>query len=39
MKIEKLVANLDDKKLCYRHKKFETSIKLRISFEKTPCSD
>ena len=35
-KVEKLVANLHDKeKYCYIHKKFKTSIKSWISFEKS----
>ena len=32
--IEKLVAKLHDKKICYTHKQFETNIKSRISIEK-----
>ena len=32
--VEKLVANLHDKTECYTHKKFKTSIKSWISFEK-----
>ena len=35
-KVEKLVANLQDKKECYRHKKLKTSIKSKISLEKSP---
>ena len=35
-KVEKLVANLhDQEKYCYIHKKFKTSIKSWISFEKS----
>ena len=38
-KVEKLVANLHDKnELCYSQKKFETSIKSWISFEKNSQS-
>ena len=34
-KVEKLAANFDDKNECYSHKKFKTSIKSWISFEKS----
>ena len=33
-KVKTLVANLQDKKGCYKYKKSKTSIKSRISFEK-----
>ena len=33
-KVEKFVANLHDKTKCYTHKKFETSIKTLINFDK-----
>ena len=35
--VEKLVANLSDKKECYTHKKFKT-IKSQISIEKSAQS-
>ena len=37
-KVEKLVANLHNKNECYSHKKFKTSIKSGISFEKSAQS-
>ena len=33
-KVEKVVANLPDKNICYLYKKFKTIIKSWISFEK-----
>ena len=33
-KVQKLVANFHDKKICYSHQKFKTSMKSWISFEK-----
>ena len=36
--VEKLVANLHNKNECYSHKKFKTSIKSGISFEKSAQS-
>ena len=37
-KVEKLTANLQDKKECYTHRKLKTNIKSGISTEKTALS-
>ena len=37
-KVEKLAANLHDKRICNTHKKFKTSIKSCISIEKSAKS-
>ena len=37
-KVEKLTANLQDKKECYTHRKLKTNIKSWISTEKTALS-